>query len=107
MFGALFESLATLGVRVLAQSIGATVSHMRLSNGDREIDLILEGNEGQILGIEVKLAGGTSDSDGRHLRWLREKMPDRVVDLMIINTGSFAYRRQDGIAVVPLALLGQ
>lgn len=33
-------------------------------------------------------------------------MPDRVVDLVVITTGEYAYRRHDGIAVVPLALLG-
>jgi hypothetical protein len=31
---------------------------------------------------------------------------DRVVDLVMLTTGSEAYRRKDGIAVVPLALLG-
>ncbi len=30
----------------------------------------------------------------------------RVVDLVVVTTGTTAYRRPDGIAVVPLALLG-
>ena len=33
-------------------------------------------------------------------------MPDRVIDKVLINTGAYAYRRKDGVAVVPLALLG-
>ena len=105
--GPLFESLATLTVRVAAQRAGARVGHLRTRNGDREVDLIVEGDEGQILGIEVKLAASVGDTDVRHLLWLREQRPNDVVDLMILTTGSHAYRRQDGVAVVPLALLGE
>ncbi|MCL2489720.1 MAG: DUF4143 domain-containing protein [Propionibacteriaceae bacterium] len=106
MAGPLFESLTTLGIRVMAQAAEASVSHMRLSGGDREIDLLVEGVDGQLLGIEVKLAATVTNADVRHLVWLRDQLPDRVVDLMVITTGSTAYRRSDGVAVVPLALLG-
>jgi len=106
MMGPLFESLVTLGVRIMAQAAEATVNYLRLSGGDREVDLIVQGNEGQIIGIEVKLAPQITDTDVRHLIWLRDQIPDRVADLMVITTGSTAYRRTDGIAVVPLALLG-
>jgi len=104
--GPLFESLVTLGVRVAAQAAEAKVFHLRSNGGEREVDLVVEGVDGQIVGIEVKLAQSVTDSDVRHLRWLREKLPDRVVDLVVITTGNTAYRRRDGIAVVPLALLG-
>lgn len=106
MAGPLFESLATLGVRVMAQAAEATVSHLRLRGGEREVDLIVEGTDGRVLGIEVKLASEVTDSDVRHLIWLREQIPDQVADLMVLTTGTTAYRRSDGIAVVPLALLG-
>ncbi|WP_342741480.1 ATP-binding protein [Ruania alba] len=106
MAGPLFEALVTLGVRVIAQAAEARVSHLRLLGGDREVDLVVEGIDGQVLGIEVKLAPEVTGSDVRHLTWLREQIPDRVVDLMVITTGKNAYRRADGVAVVPLALLG-
>ncbi|MFT4234196.1 MAG: DUF4143 domain-containing protein [Microbacterium sp.] len=106
MAGPLFESLVALGVRVMAQAAEARVSHLRLEGGSREIDLVVEGADGQILGIEVKLAPDVTTKDVRHLAWLRERMPDRVVDLVAVTTGRTAYRRPDGIAVVPLALLG-
>lgn len=104
--GPLFESLATLTVRVAAQSAEARVGHLRTRNGDHEVDLILEGRDGQIVGIEVKLAAQVTDADVRHLHWLRQQLPDDTVDLLVITTGTHAYRRPDGIAVVPLALLG-
>jgi predicted AAA+ superfamily ATPase len=106
MLGPLFESLVALDVRVAAQAADARVSHLRLRGGDREIDLIVEGPGGEVLAVEVKLASAVEDSDVRHLLWLRDQLPGRVVDLVVVNTGPSAYRRPDGVAVVPLALLG-
>ena len=106
MAGPLFESLATLGVRTMAQAAEARVFHMRLNGGEREIDLIVEGHDGQLLGIEVKLSPNVSAADVRHLLWLREQLPHRVADLAVVTTGTTAYRRPDGVAVIPLALLG-
>lgn len=106
MAGPLFESVATLTVRVGAQRAEARVGHLRTGDGDHEVDLVVEGPEGHVLGIEVKLAAAVTDRDVRHLHWLRHQLPDQVVDLMIITTGTTAYRRSDGVAVVPLALLG-
>ncbi len=37
--------------------------------------------------------------------WLRDQYPD-VVDLVVLTTGTRAFRRSDGVAVVPLALFG-
>lgn len=90
----------------MAQANRARVSHLRTQAGRQEVDLIVEGAEGQIVGLEVKLAPVVTDADARHLLWLRSKAPDRVTDLAIITTGPTAYRRPDGIAVIPLALLG-
>lgn len=106
LLGALFESLVTLSVRVLAQAAEARTSHLRLHGGHREVDLIVERGDSAVLAIEVKLSATVDDSDVRHLRWLREELGDRVVDAIVITTGPTAYRREDGIGVVPLALLG-
>lgn len=102
--GPLFESLVTLSVRVAAQAAEATVSHLRTKNGDREVDLIVQGAGGEVLGIEVKLTPQVSDEDVKHLLWLRENVP-QVVDTVVVTTGAQAYRRPDGVAVIPLALL--
>ena len=106
MTGPLFEALATLTVRVAAQAAGARVGHLRTQRGDHEVDLVVEGDEGQVVGIEVKLSATIEDADVRHLIWLRDRLPDDVVDLLVITTGRHAYRRPDGVAVVPLGLLG-
>ncbi len=107
MAGPLFESLVTLTVRTAAQAADATVSHLRTPKGDKEIDLIVQGPEGQVLGIEVKLTPHVTDSDVRHLLWLRKEAGPDVSNLVVVTTGPTAYRRQDGVLVVPLALLAE
>ena len=104
--GALFESLATLSVRVYAQAAEARVGHLRTFGGDREIDLIVERADGRVLAIEVKLGGAVDDADVKHLLWLQKELEENVVDTVVLSTGPRAYRRPDGVAVIPLALLG-
>lgn len=104
--GALFESLVVQSVRIYAEAAEATVGHLRTKSTEREIDLIVERADRALIAIEIKLSGVVDDRDVRHLHWLRGQLPDRVVDMMVITTGEHAYRRTDGVAVVPLALLG-
>jgi predicted AAA+ superfamily ATPase len=106
LLGHLFESLVTLSVRVYAQAAEARVKHLRLHGGQREIDLIVERADQRVLAIEVKLSGTVTDDDVKHLHWLREQIGDDLLDAVVINTGPQAYRRKDGVAVVPAALLG-
>ncbi|MFA4927951.1 MAG: DUF4143 domain-containing protein [Patulibacter sp.] len=106
LLGALFESLATLSVRTYAANAEARVGHLRTQRGRREVDLIVERADGRVLAIEVKLARTVSSDDLRHLHWLQDELGDQVLDRVVVTTGPDAYRRDDGIAVVPLALLG-
>ncbi len=105
--GALFESLVTLDVRVYAQAAEARVGHLRTYRGAHEVDLIVARADQSVVAIEVKLASAVNDHDVRHLRWLQEEIGDRLLDAVVITTGDYAYRRpDDGIAVIPAALLG-
>ncbi|MCW2956530.1 MAG: family ATPase [Thermoleophilia bacterium] len=106
LLGSLFESLVTQSVRVYAQQAEARVGHLRTKGGDREVDLIVERADGRVVAIEVKLAARVDDADVRHLSWLREQIGDDLLDAVVVTTGIEAYRRADGIAVVPAALLG-
>ncbi|GAB6898096.1 ATP-binding protein [Kineosporia succinea] len=105
--GQLFESLATMSVRVFAEVVPASVSHLRLDSGRREVDLIVERDlDRAVVAFEVKLAGDIGYEDVKHLLWLREELGEQLVDAVVLTTGPAAYRRPDGIAVVPLGLLG-
>ncbi|MGH3501402.1 MAG: DUF4143 domain-containing protein, partial [Nocardioidaceae bacterium] len=106
LLGALFESLVTLSARVYAQAADAATWHLRTSRGDHEVDLILERPDGKVAALEVKLAATVEDADVTHLRWLRDLLGDDLLDTAVITTGKRAYRRRDGIAVIPAALLG-
>jgi predicted AAA+ superfamily ATPase len=104
--GALFESLVTQSVRVYAQSAEARVGHLRTFAGEREIDLIVERADGRVVAMEVKLRPVPSEKDLAHLRWLGQQIGDDLLDAVVVTTGREAYRRpEDGIAVVPAALL--
>ena len=102
--GGLFESLVALDVRVYAQAAEASVSHLRTRNGDHEVDLIVEGPAGRVLALEVKLAPTVGDKDVRHLHRLRERIGGDLLDAAVITTSPYAYRRSDGIAVIPALL---
>ncbi len=104
--GALFESLVTQSVRVYADAADARVGHLRTKNTDHEVDLIVEGPGLRVIAIEVKLSSTVNDADVRHLNWLHETIGDRLAAKIVVNTGKHAYRRPDGVLVVPLALLG-
>ncbi|WP_426564906.1 ATP-binding protein [Angustibacter sp. McL0619] len=104
--GALFESLVTLDVRVYAQALETTVGHLRTKGGQHEVDLVVIAPGGKVLAIDVKLSQTVGDSDVRQLRWLVDQLGADLVDAVVVTTGRDAYRRQDGIAVVPAALLG-
>lgn len=106
VLGSMFESLATLCIRVAAQAAEADVGHLRTRDGDHEVDLVVTREDGAVLAIEVKAAGAVDDGDTKHLQWLRKQMGQRLIDSIIVNTGTAAYRRPDGIGVVPLALIG-
>jgi len=106
LLGNLFESLVTLSVRVFARESEARVGHLRTKEGRREVDLIVERSDGRVIGIEVKLGREVGDRDVRHLLWLKEQLGPALLDSMVIHTGPNAFRRPDGVAVVPAALLG-
>ncbi len=89
-----------------SQGISSTVHHLRTSNGDHEVDMIVEGDDRRVVGIEVELSPDISDRDVQHLHWLKERVGDTMADVIVVTTGKYAYRRPDSIGVVPASLLG-
>ncbi len=102
----MFEALITQSVRIYAQAAETSVYHCRTYDGRHEIDLIVETSDQRVLALEVKTSAEVTDADVRHLLWLREQLGATLKDMVIITTGKYAYRRQDGVAVVPAVLLG-
>ncbi|MDR1831919.1 MAG: DUF4143 domain-containing protein [Fusobacteriaceae bacterium] len=103
IIGRLFEAFIFQSLRVYAGICDANLYHFQTLKGDREIDFILSRGRDTVA-IEVKTAPFISDHDVRHLLWLKSRA--NLSDAVIITTGPLAYRRPDGIAVVPASLLG-
>ncbi|MFT4189288.1 MAG: DUF4143 domain-containing protein [Aeromicrobium sp.] len=104
--GALFESLIALNLRVYAQAAEAEVRHLRTQRGGHEVDFVVIGPDGGMVAVEVKLSATVADDDVKHLAWLRNRVGSQLLDAVVVTTGTEAYRRDDGVAVVPAALLG-
>ena len=106
LLGALFESLVTQSLRIYAQAAEADVNHLRTWGGELEVDLVVVRGDQRVVAVEVKLTAVPADRDVRHLRRLADRIGPQLLDAAIVTTGADAYRRRDGIAVIPAILLG-
>lgn len=106
----LFESLCERDLKRYAESIDAHVYHYQ-DYKNREIDTIIELNDGRWCAIEIKLGANQIESAAENLKKIYEKMekdPKLILpSAMIIVCGlsNAAYQREDGIYVVPLTAL--
>lgn len=107
-FGFLFEALCTRDIRVYAQSNDGDVYHYRDKSG-LESDMIVQLRDGRWAAIEVKLGQKQIDYAAENLLVLKNRIDEDKMGapsfLMIITGGQYAYRRSDGVWVVPLACL--
>ena len=107
--GLLFESLAVRDIRIYSQALGGRVSHYRDSDG-LEVDAIVSCGEGTWIACEIKMGSGALDVAAKNLLRFREKVDTTRVgvpaELVVITTGDFSYRREDGVLVIPLSHLG-
>lgn len=108
-FGYMFESLVARDLRVYAQAIDATVSHYRDST-ELEVDAIVERRDGVWAAFEVKLGQAQVDRAAANLLRLAARIdPDLhgpPAALAVITGWGYAYRRPDGVAVIPIGALG-
>lgn len=109
-FGLLFETLAARDLRVYADALDGDVFHYRDKNG-LECDAVLHLRNGHYGLIEVKIGGEKWIEQGaENLMSLSkiintEKMYEPSFMMVLTAVGDFAYRRKDGIYVVPITCL--
>lgn len=107
-FGFLFEALCTRDIRVYAQTNDGDVFHYRDKSG-LEADLIVRLRNGHWAAIEVKLGKKQIDEAAENLLALKARIDNDIMGapsfLMVITGGQYAYRRSDGVLVVPIACL--
>ena len=107
-FGFLFESLCDRDLRIYAEAIDGQVFHYRDASG-LEADAVIALNDGRWAAVEVKLGSKEIEDAAVHLLELKNKVNTEKMRepsfLMILTGSEIAYRREDGVYVVPLGCL--
>lgn len=104
-----FEAMVARDLRVYIQRLGGELSHWRNTNG-HEVDFIITLQDGRWGAFEVKMNPESIDGAASSLKRFVDKVDLSKVGepsfVGVITTRSPAYRRPDGVVVVPIASLG-
>ena len=109
-FGFLFETLCIRDLRVFADALNGQVYHFRDKDG-LECDAVIHLRNGNYGLVEIKLGGeraieaGAASLQALNNKIDTEKMKSPAFLMVLIGTGDFAYRRTDGVYVVPIGCL--
>lgn len=109
-FGLIFETLCVRDLRVYAQALDGEVYHYRDSYG-LECDTVVHLRNGLYGLIEIKLGGDKLIEEGAANLHKLESIIDTTrmnppqFKMILTAVGSYAYRRQDGVYVVPVGCL--
>ncbi|MCD8200526.1 MAG: DUF4143 domain-containing protein [Clostridia bacterium] len=106
MFGKLFESLCLRDLGAYAQYLGGNLYRYRDSS-NLECDAVIQLEDGGWGAVEFKLSKNHTDEGAENLKKLRKKIDESHMKppsfLMILSgTEEWAYRRKDGVYVVPI-----
>ena len=102
--GKLAESWAYHEIAAQADITGDySITHYRDSD-KREIDFVVERDDGHCAGIEVKCGSSVGDEDFKHLKWFKDNMAkERDFTGMILYTGESALCLNDNMYVMPIS----
>ena len=109
-FGFLFETLCVRDLRVFADALNGNVYHYRDKDG-QECDAVIHLRNGKYGLIEIKLGGDKLIEEGvKTLKSMEAKIDVDKMNapsflMVLTGTGDYAYRRQDGVYVVPIGCL--
>lgn len=109
-YGLLFETMAVRDLRVYADALDGLVYHYRDHNG-LECDAVVHLHNGSYGLVEIKLGGETLIEEGAYnLKKLANKIDTTKMKspsfmMVLTATGAYAYRRKDGVLVVPIGCL--
>lgn len=109
-FGLLFETMAIRDLRVYADALNGEVYHFRDKDG-LECDAVIHLRNGSYGLVEIKLGGDKLIEEGATtLKQLKDKidttkMKEPSFLLVLTGTGDYAYRRPDGVYIVPIGTL--
>ena len=108
--GLFFETLCVRDLRIFADALDGQVFHYRDKSG-LECDAVIHLRNGRYGLVEIKLGGDRLINEGAsNLLALvdkinTDKMKEPSFLMVLTGTGDFAYRRKDGVYVVPIGCL--
>ncbi len=108
-FGFLFEALCERDLKIYAESFGAQVFHYQ-DYANKEIDAVIELDDGRWCAFEIKLGANKIDEGAQNLIEIRDKIVSEggkspSVMCVICGMSNAAYKRPDGVFVVPITAL--
>lgn len=109
-FAFLFETLSIRDLRIFADALNGNVYHYRDKDG-QECDAVIHLNNGKYGLIEIKLGGDKLIEEGvKNLKSMERKIDVNKMNkpsflMVLTGIGNFAYKRNDGIYVVPIGCL--
>ena len=108
-FGYIFENLCLRDLKVYSDALDAEISYYH-DRYDLECDCVMHLGDGRYALIEFKLGDKFIDEGAEHLLEIKKLIEAnkqmRVPDvLMVITASKFAYKRDDGVLVVPIGSL--
>lgn len=108
LFGFLFEDFCLRDIRVYTELLRGTVYHYH-DNSNLEADLIIRLHDGRWAAIEVKTGSKEIEEAAENLITLSNEVNTSKIGspsfLMVLTAGQYAYRRKDGVYVVPIGCL--
>jgi hypothetical protein len=104
-FGFMFEALCVRDLRIYAQAFGGELYHYQ-DYENNEIDAVIEMPDGSWSAFEIKLGANQIDAAAQSLLKIQAKFLKPASSLCVIcGLSNAAYRRPDGVYVVPLTAL--
>lgn len=109
-FGFIFEALCIRDLRVFADALDGQVYHYRDKEG-QECDAVVHLRNGQYGLVEIKLGGDKLIEEGvQSLKKMESKIDTGKMKapsflMVLTGVGDYAYRRKDGVCVVPIGCL--
>lgn len=107
-FGFLFESLCVRDLRIYAEPIRGSIRHYHDHN-NLEADIIITLDDGRWAAVEVKLGSREIEEGAENLKKLASNIDLSKCAapsfLMVLTGGELAYRREDGVYVIPVGCL--
>ncbi len=107
LLGQVLETFVVGQIRAEAPAVRgrAVLHHLRLSDGRREVDLVIELDARRVIGIEIKATAAPNRGDAKHLIWLRDRLGKMFVGGVVLHTGTWPFRLADRIIAAPISTL--